>query len=165
MKNIIITLLVIIVGVSALIFVMKPETAENGANINNATNNGELSAEEEFFDFSTISMAKGKVSHMFKIKNSSTEPVVIKKMYTSCMCTEAMLLKGGKKYGPYGMPGHSFVPLLNQTINPGEEAEVEAVFDPAAHGPAGVGKIERVVTLEGKSGKLFEFGFSATVTP
>lgn len=58
-----------------------------------------------------------------------------------------------------------FFPSINQTINPGEEASVEVVFDPAAHGPAGVGQIQRTVTIENNTGKPLELGFSAVVTP
>ena len=42
---------------------------------------------------------------------------------------------------------------------------VEVVFDPTAHGPAGVGKIERVVTLENNSSSDLNIMFSAFVTP
>jgi len=81
------------------------------------------------------------------------------------MCTTASLIKGGEKFGPYGMPGHGFFPSLNQRIEPGEEASLEVVFDPAAHGPAGVGRIDRIVNLENNAGKPLELVFSATVTP
>lgn len=165
-KNIIISLIIIIVGLFALIFFLKPQPADNnGASIGNSASDGQLSAEETFFDFGTISMAAGKVSHMFKIRNSGTGKAEISKMYTSCMCTSASLIKGNIRKGPFGMPGHGFIPKINVLLNPNEEAEVEVVFDPTAHGPAGVGKIERLVTLETENGLPVELMFSAFVTP
>lgn len=126
---------------------------------------GSLTAPETFFDFGTISMKAGEVRHAFKIKNSSNESVVINKMYTSCMCTIATLMMENKQFGPYGMPGHGFIPKINQAINPEEEATVEVIFDPAAHGPAGVGRIQRAITIENNAGKPVEFQFAAVVTP
>lgn len=126
---------------------------------------GSLTAEEMDFDFGSISMAAGNVKHSFKIKNADASVATIGKMYTSCMCTIATLEVRGEKFGPYGMPGHGFIPQLNQTVNPGEEAIVEVVFDPAAHGPAGVGRIERAVVIEQDGQRPLELGFTATVTP
>ena len=134
-----------------------PKNPPLGANL--------LTASEGSFDFGTISMARGNVSRMIKIKNNATEPVLIEKLYTSCMCTNAFLMKEGKKMGPYGMPGHGFIPKINQMMNPGEEAEIEIVFDPAAHGPAGIGKIDRVVYVESDKSALVELNFSVMVTP
>jgi len=81
------------------------------------------------------------------------------------MCTTASLIKNNKAFGPYGMQGHGFIPKINEVMNPGEEATVDVVFDPAAHGPAGVGRIERIATIENNAGKPLELGFTATVTP
>lgn len=117
------------------------------------------------YDFGSISMAAGKVTHEFKIKNASAEPVTVNKLYTSCMCTTATLENGGVKSGPFGMPGHAGTALINQTIGPNEEAAVEVVFDPAAHGPAGVGRIGRAVILENRTGQLLQLEFTANVTP
>ncbi|RJQ13467.1 DUF1573 domain-containing protein [Candidatus Parcubacteria bacterium] len=120
---------------------------------------------EAMFDFGKISMAKGNVSHRYKITNSGTEPLTIKKIYTSCMCTTATLLNDSKKLGPFGMPGHGLIPSINEELSPGMMAEVEVVFDPAAHGPAGIGKVERTVYIENNSGKPLTLNFTATVTP
>jgi len=117
------------------------------------------------YNFGTISMGKGKVSHSFKIRNSGNEVMQMERMYTSCMCTSASLTKGDDRFGPYGMPGHGLVPSLNQSLDPNQEATVEVIFDPAAHGPSGVGKIERSVIIENGSGRLMEHGITAFVTP
>src|SRR3989344_1839135 len=124
-----------------------------------------LSATETNYDFGTISMVKGNVSHLFTVTNTGTEPVTISKLYTSCMCTTASIMNGTEKVGPFGMPGHAGIPSINVVLQPSASTQVEAIFDPNAHGPAGVGTISRVVILENNAGSPLELGFTANVTP
>ena len=126
---------------------------------------GRLTAAETKFSFGPISMARGKVTHRYPIRNSGTETLNIRKIYTSCMCTTAALVKNGKKSDAFGMPGHTPIPTIDVPLNPGEEGFIEVVFDPAAHGPAGVGPIERVVTVENSAGQPLELEFAALVSP
>src|SRR3989344_6927603 len=98
-----------------------------------------LKIEETNFDFGTISMTNGKVSHIFKMTNTGSEPVTMSKLFTSCMCTTVSMVVGNDKFGPFGMPGQGFIPSIKGVIQPNQEAEVEVVFDPSAHGPAGIG--------------------------
>lgn len=157
------TLGILVLG--GLIWIARPNEQSMSASTI-MDNSGPFSVEETArFDFGRISMAQGIVNHRFNIKNTSGVPITIGKMYTSCMCTTASLIIKSTRFGPVGMPGHGAVPSLNQTINPNEEAVVEVVFDPAAHGPAGVGRIQRTVTLENTSGTPVELVFSAIVTP
>lgn len=116
-------------------------------------------------NFGTISMADGKVAYAFKIKNISNKVIKTERLYTSCMCTKVIFLKGGEKNGPFGMIGHGFVPPLEKTINPGEEAEIIVEFDPAAHGPAGIGPVKREIYLENDSTAPLVFEISAVVKP
>ncbi len=157
----------IIVGIlilGGLIWIARPDGKSTSSV--QANSNGVLTVEESSnYDFGTISMAAGNVTRIFKIRNSSSDTVVISKMYTSCMCTTATLTKGDQRFGPFGMPGHVAVPKIDQTVNPNEEVTVEVVFDPAAHGPAGVGPIQRVVTIENNAGSPIELQFAARVTP
>ena len=81
------------------------------------------------------------------------------------MCTTVKFIQGGKETGPFGMPGHGFVPPLKKTVAPNEEVAVSVTFDPTAHGPAGVGPIERAIYLYGKSDLLLQLDISASVTP
>ncbi len=124
----------------------------------------DISAPETNFDFGEISMAAGKVSHDFEITNNSSSTIVFEKLFTSCMCTNAYFILGGEESGPFGMPGHGFVPGLGRELKAGEKAVVRAVFDPAAHGPAGVGPVDRLVRLE-SGGSAKEFEIKAVVRP
>jgi len=124
-----------------------------------------LTTKESSFDFGTVSMAAGKVTHRYWIRNTSDSPITIRRLYTSCMCTTAALVKANRKYDPYGMPGHGFMPTINAPMAPNEAAMVEVVFDPAAHGPAGIGRIDRFVTLQTDREPPLELAFTALVTP
>ncbi|MBI2035974.1 MAG: DUF1573 domain-containing protein [Candidatus Liptonbacteria bacterium] len=158
-----------LLSVAFLVLVIWSIGANTGKSTRGAVTNS--SAESPFvvgepsYDFGDISMANGKVSRIFKIKNATQGAATLTKLYTSCMCTSASLKKDGKVLGPYGMPGHGFVPSINEPINAGEEFEIEVVFDPAAHGPAGVGPISRIVYAENNIGKPLEIGISAYVKP
>lgn len=117
-------------------------------------------------DFGRISMANGTVNTRFGIKNTGSEDVVIRKVYTSCMCTKATLVFGPeRRSGPFGMPGHGSIPRIDESIAPGEEVFVEVSFDPAAHGPAGIGRIQRTVVVENDAGEPLKFFFDAFVRP
>ena len=110
---------------------------------------GFLTAEETAFDFGVVQMYGGKVKHNFSLKNDGSRPVKISKIYTSCMCTEAMLISGQSKKGPFGMPGHNgLVTFANQEISAGESATIEVEVDPAAHGPQGTGPAKKAVYIE-----------------
>jgi hypothetical protein len=124
-----------------------------------------LLAKETFFDFGSISMAAGNVSHRYWFRNESATPVLIRRIYTSCMCTTATFVKGGRVVNRYGMPGHGPLPSVDETLAPGEAAYVDVVFDPAAHGPAGLGRTARVVTIESNTGLPLELRLTANVRP
>lgn len=166
--NFIFGAVIVLVILATVVFIARPSANPAANDVSVAANSGELTTEEASFSFGDISMMAGKVHHSYKIYNNSAEPVMISKIYTSCMCTVAILKKDGQDFGPFGMPGHGAIPTINVQLKPKEQADVYVTFDPAAHGPAGVGRIERAVYLEtlGKSsGAPFELKFNAMVTP
>ena len=126
-----------------------------------------LTASETFYDFGTISMKNGNVSKVFKVSNSTTQDIKVPSLTTSCMCTTAYIIKAdGSRSRPYGMPGHGgAVPKANAIVEAGGSLDIEVVYDPNAHGPAGVGLIERAVFLEDESNNVIEFKFKVNVTP
>lgn len=126
---------------------------------------GTLVSDASSVDLGTLSMAKGTASRSFTIRNTGAGPVTITKLYTSCMCTTATLALGDRQIGPFGMPGHGIVPSFKEIIGAGEQGTVTIIFDPAAHGPAGVGNIARTVVLENDAGQPLEFNFTARVIP
>lgn len=161
-KNPILFVALAVAAIIILAAVFKPAPAdEQSAAMTTAV----LVTDNVFHDFGSISMANGKVSYDFVVKNTTGEMIDVKKLYTSCMCTEALFIRGDIEKGPFGMPGHGFVPPVNESLQSGEEVIIRVVFDPAAHGPAGIGAIRRSIYLEGDRSKLLELQFSAVVTP
>jgi hypothetical protein len=159
MKQAIIWTLVVSAFFGVLLLAKPDKTqSENGGG-------GKLTAAETSYDFGAISMKAGNVKHAYIIKNTSDKPAVITKAYTSCMCTEVSVGAGGQQTGPFGMLGHGEIPDIEVELEPGEEAQVVAEFDPAAHGSAGVGDIKRSVFVQPQSGPRMELTFKATVKP
>lgn len=143
-----------------------PEDAQELANSDTLRTSSALTAEEKFYDFGIISMKNGLVTKLFKVTNSGGQDIQLPSLTTSCMCTKAYFVESdGRKSGPFGMPGMGIVPKLNKTIKAGESANVEVVYDPNAHGPAGVGMIDRFVYLEDADGNKLQFEIKANVTP
>src|SRR3989338_2283647 len=124
-----------------------------------------LTAPETFYDFGTISMKNWNVTKEFSITNPTNEDITVKTVLTSCMCTTAFISGAGSVKGPFSMPGMGYVPPANETIKPGESRIIRVVYDPNAHGPAGVGQIDRFVTLTDASGGTLQFEIKALVTP
>ena len=166
-RKIVLSAVVVAVVLAGLIVAARPGAVTKPAPQVEAPSpvNRILTAKESGFDFGTVSMAAGKVTHRYWIRNTGASPITIRRLYTSCMCTTAALVKANRKYDPYGMPGHGFMPTINASMAPGETAIVEVVFDPAAHGPAGIGPVDRFVTLQTDREPPLELAFTAIVTP
>lgn len=127
-----------------------------------------LSVVENDFDFGSIMMQDGEVSHNFEVKNEGTEPVQIGRVYTSCACTTAYIIdSSGQEVGKFGMLGHKGLRTsADVEIAPGESVMVKAVYDPEFHGPSGVGLADRSIYIESNSSKSpkLELSFRAMVT-
>lgn len=126
---------------------------------------GRLQVSEKLYDFGTISMAKGKVNHVFKVANNTDKDINVKTVTTSCMCTAAYIEKENSEKGPFGMPGMGYVPPADEILKAGESRDIKVVYDPAAHGPAGVGAIDRFVYLADTDGGTDQLEIKANVTP
>jgi len=138
-----------------------------GKGENKSVDAGILLAQEKSFDFGTVSMAQGKVSHSFEIKNGGKNNLILNNINTSCMCTTAVLEKNGQTSPEFGMAGMSHNPVFwSEELAPGETANLIVTFDPAAHGPAGVGLVDRVVSVYSNdpAGRT-DFRITANVTP
>jgi len=155
---------ILVVGIAALVII---GVKNSGSSSNSDYSAGIISVIENEFDFGEISMSNGVVKHNFVLKNEGEESLKIGKIYTSCMCTTAFLTdSSGETTGPFGMSGHGVLKYANVEVSPGKEITIEANFDPAAHGPSGVGLAERSVYFETNSSKSpkGELKFKATVT-
>ncbi len=127
---------------------------------------GSLVSFRPALDLGTVSMAAGNVPFQYLIKNAGEAPLDLQRISTSCMCTSATLVTANGRKGPFGMPGHGGgTNTVKARLAPGETANLQVVFDPAAHGPSGLGRIERTVTIESADAVPLELRMVVMVTP
>lgn len=103
---------------------------------------------ENTFDWGEIDYGGGLAIHAFKIKNSGEKDLEIGNIATSCMCTQAYFKDSSGVSPRFGMRGMSRPSSWKGVLKPKQEGELVVEFDPAYHGPTGVGKMERVVSFE-----------------
>jgi len=128
-----------------------------------ASNQGAvLGVGEQAFDWGTIQLNGGEVTRSFEIENKGDSQLQIANLKTSCMCTKARLVVESEA-GPW-FAMHSQSQWIGK-VPPGKKAQVEVVFDPAFHGPSGVGAISRTVTMQTNdpNRSSLEFRLSANV--
>ena len=124
-----------------------------------------LTASTTLYDFGTISMANGTVDHKFPIVNPTDQDITITNLQTSCMCTTAYIGDGGSRQGPFGMPGMGGVTAASFVIPAHSTQNVDVIFNPAAHGPAGIGDIDRTIDVTQQGGGTLQLEIKAVVTP
>lgn len=124
-----------------------------------------LAAPEMLYDFGVIRMKDGKVSHLFKITNPTDTVMTAEYLSTSCMCTTAYIVDDKAQSGPYGMEGMSSNGKAKMLFKPRENREIKVEFDPNAHGPAGVGPVQRYVTLTDSTGGKLQLEIKGLVKP
>lgn len=134
--------LVLLVGLSVL------GTRQSDAQEAKVESVAGIQTSPETYDFGNVPINGGIVTKEYEIKNTTDKTIKVKKIVTSCMCTTAAIKLGDNQTRYFGMemPGDAN-PAINFEIPAGETATASVQFDPAAHGPAGVGPFDRVVTL------------------
>lgn len=132
--------IVILIGGSYALLTLTDSTS----NIE-VTSNVKVSTGEVDHDWGTIGINDGKVSTTYVINNDGTEPLKLFNIETSCMCTTAVVKIGDSSSPEFGMHDKS---QYVAEVPPGNSAEVIATFDPAFHGPSGVGSITRQIMVE-----------------
>ena len=161
-KLIIITIIGVVMLLGLMIWGYGKTASPTQAQLNEPSS---LAASETLYDFGTISMASGKVSHTFQITNPTDQDITINNLQTSCMCTAAYLINGADREGPFGMPGMGSMTATNFVIPAHAARSIEAIFDPAAHGPAGIGDIDRTIAATQANGGTLQLEIKAIVTP
>ncbi len=160
------TIIIIILAIAGLIWWGRSNQAAGPSQGGVGTSgNSSMVASEALYDFGAISMKNGLVSHIFKVANSTDKDIELKTVTTSCMCTKAYIETASGEKGPFGMPGMGFVPPANDLIKARESRDIKVVYDPNAHGPAGIGAIDRFVYLTDTNGETLQLETKAVVTP
>lgn len=112
-------------------------------------NNGsKIQVLEKSFDFKEISYSGGVASHSYVIKNIGDSVLQVANLATSCMCTKSYVQTPSAVSPKASMKGMSKSSSWVGVLKPGESGEIVAEFDPAFHGPQGVGPISRNISFE-----------------
>lgn len=141
-------------------------TAASVQNAGQSNGRSGLVAPQPFYNFGTISMKNGDVSYDFTVTNPTDKDITVPTLVTSCMCTRALIIEpDGTTKGPFKMPGMGYVPPADEIIKAGESRTIRVIYDPNAHGPAGVGPIDRFAILTDADGGTVQLEIKAVVTP
>lgn len=114
---------------------------------------------ESSYDWGTIQMQAGKAVARFDIQNAGSEVLQLFNLASSCTCTTARLILGDERSPAFSMHTKSRYVF---EVPPGETAQLEVEFDPAFHGPGGVGPITRQVTVATNDASQPELQFTTT---
>src|SRR3989344_393658 len=108
-----------------------------------------LTSSPQPFTLGNVPINSGVAKFSFKLLNENNQPLKLIRISTSCMCTLAAVRAGETKTDYFGMDMHGAGnPKIDFTIPAGSESELLVTFDPAAHGPQGVGAFDRSIRLE-----------------
>lgn len=101
---------------------------------------------DEFtYNWGEIEINDGNVEKVFEITNAGNDSLILSNVETSCMCTTAQLSYAEESSPIFGMHTKSGYTL---EVPSGKTAQLKIVFDPAFHGPSGVGPINRQVKVD-----------------
>lgn len=127
--------------------------------------NSKIEISQAEYDAGSVSIKGGLVKNTYEIKNTGTEDLKIFRVWTSCMCTTAKLRVGDKESKEFGM--HDNPLFWSENIAPGETGYLDVSFDPAFHGPTGMGNMIREVYLNTNdpNNKTAKVRLLITVTP
>lgn len=142
--------------------------AQRAATMQQNRSDGYIKIAENNINLRTVRMSDGKVDIPFSFYNAGDEAVVLIEGTTSCMCTEAVVKSMNSIVSPrIRMSGHGPTARIAQILEPGEQAQLIATFDPNAHGPSGTGPIMREVFLTTNSTETpnVSFRFNGNVVP
>ncbi len=118
-----------------------------------------VSTEATSYDWGQININDGYVEKVFEILNDGTEALKLYNATTSCACTKAQLIYQETESPLFSMHSKSDFVL---SVPPGEKAQLRVTFDPAAHGPSGLGPVSRKVIVQTNDQNQPELNFILT---
>jgi hypothetical protein len=104
-----------------------------------------LAVNNQSYNWGNIPINGGDVEATFVIKNEGADTLQLFNISTSCTCTKAWLQNENEKSPEFGMHTQSRY-VMN--LSAGESTELRVIFDPAFHGPGGVGSMTRQIMME-----------------
>lgn len=122
-----------------------------------ASQNAKAQVNQKTFDWGNIPYSGGNAVKTFTIKNTGTDILKLTGVKTSCTCTKAQVVINGKTSPYFAM--HSTSSWVGE-VPPNKEAQLTVIFDPAFHGPTGVGPVERFVSMQTNDAQNLNLEFS-----
>lgn len=145
MKSIVIIVSVLLITTLLIVGVAYGFTKVSQKQIVPPTVGAQAEVDKTSVDWGQIQYNGGKVKAAYRITNNGTETLKLFGATTSCACTTGTITANSKVSPPFGM----HAPMSNVIeVSPGKDAIVEALFDPAFHGPGGIGPISRTITIQ-----------------
>jgi len=135
-------LLFVALAAGALGYMLYAKGSESGGEAG-----GEILITPPEYDFGRVSVAGGEVSADLKIKNIGDEPLVLSYIDSSCGCTTASVVYGGREGPRFTMREHGTNPEnWRLRIPPGEEAVLRVYYNPRVH-PDLRGEVSRYIEV------------------
>lgn len=110
-----------------------------------SSQNARVQVDQKTFDWGNIPINGGNATKTLTIKNIGSDVLKLTGVKTSCTCTKAQVTVDQQASPYFSM--HSTSSWVGE-VPPGKEAQLTVIFDPAFHGPTGVGPIERLVSIQ-----------------
>ncbi|MDE2037791.1 MAG: DUF1573 domain-containing protein [Patescibacteria group bacterium] len=163
---IILAVCLVLAGLLTWSYIKSGASAESVQGVSQTGAKSALTATTTFYDLGNMPINGGEVTKEFTVANPTDKDIFVSTLITSCMCTNAYIIEpDGSTKGPFGMLGMGYVPPADETIKAGESRIIRVVFNPAAHGPAGLGMIDRFITLTDSAGGTLVLEIKGVVTP
>lgn len=141
-------ILITVLAIGGVIYMANVNSAKDQEVKSEMTSEASISVNESSYDWGDIGIDDGNVEKTFQITNDGSDTLKLFEITTSCMCTTARLSLDEQESPEFGMHDKSDYVL---EIPPGKTAELTVTFDPAFHGPSGVGPINRQISVKTNS--------------
>ena len=126
-----------------------------------ATSNANAVTKVVSHEWGEIGINDGNALAEFSISNDGTDTLKLFNVVTSCACTTAQIVVGDEVSPLFGM--HTKSNYIAE-VPAGDTAILKVEFDPAFHGPGGVGPVNRQIVVETNDPGQPELNFMATGT-
>ncbi|MDO8551272.1 MAG: DUF1573 domain-containing protein [bacterium] len=125
-----------------------------------------IGIDHDKYEFGTVKLTSGIVEHKYPVTNAGQKDLKIANLASSCACTKVYFKSSAGESPKASMKGMTKPSSWVGVLKPGGQGELVMDFDPAFHGPGGVGKISRSLSFETNdpAHTYIEFSMSGEVT-
>ena len=136
-------------------------TSSNTSQVTTSKNAKAETLDPTSYDWGNIPYGGGTVTKTFTIKNTGKDTLKLFNAHTSCHCTSVSITTPTDQSPAFKMD--SVASWVGQ-VAPGKTAKVVVIFDPAFHGPQGIGPVTRYVSVSTNDASEQQLTFTLTGT-